>query len=199
MYCVGLTGNIASGKSTVATYFANLGIDVISADKIAKQLTTNTQPAFQGIVNHFGKTALTSTGELDRRYLRQFIFKNPTERLWLEKYLHPLIRKQIEIEIQVATSPYCLIEIPLLTDRTLYPYLNRVLLVEAETEQQITRLTARDNCSKEDTLAILGTQADKHTLHGLADDILTNTGSLVELQKKVSQLHKQYLGYVFEH
>ncbi len=196
MYCVGLTGNIASGKSTVAAYFANLGIDVISADKIAKELTTSAQPAFQGIVNHFGQAILTKTGELDRRYLRQLIFKNPVERIWLEQYLHPMIRKQVEIQALASKSPYCLIEIPLLRDRALYPYLNRVLLVEAETEQQIERLATRDNSSKADALAILATQADAVTLHKLADDILTNSGSLVELQEKVVELHMRYLQVV---
>jgi dephospho-CoA kinase len=192
VYCVGLTGNIASGKSTVAAYFANLGVDVISADKIAKELTTSTQPAFMDILNHFGQAVLTKEGELDRRYLRQLIFKNPAERLWLEQYLHPLIRKQVEIQAQASNSPYCLIEIPLLRDRALYPYLNRVLLVEAETEQQIERLAIRDNSSKADALAILATQADASTLHKLADDILINSGSLEELREKIAGLHMQY-------
>lgn len=198
MYCVGLTGNIASGKSTVAAYFATLGVDVISADAIAKQLTAKTQPALQEIINHFGEAVLTSNGELDRPYLRQLIFKHPEERLWLEKYLHPLIRKQIEALVQVAKSPYCLIEIPLLRDRSLYPYLNRVLLVEAKTDQQIKRLISRDNSSKKESLAILATQANQHTLHKLADDILENTSSLAELQKKVKQLHKLYLDRALE-
>lgn len=192
MYCVGLTGNIASGKSTVATYFAALGIDVISADNIAKELTRKAKPAFKAIHSHFGDAVLTTTGELDRRYLRQIIFQNPAERIWLENQLHPLIRIQIENLTQIVTSPYCIIEIPLLRDRTLYPYLNRILMVEAKPEQQIERLTTRDNCSKEDTLAILATQTDKGILHELADDVLENTGSLKELQKKVMQWHKIY-------
>lgn len=198
MYCIGLTGNIASGKSTVASYFATLGIDVISADIIAKQLTAKNQPAFQEITNHFGKTVVTSAGELDRPYLRQLIFKDAAERLWLEKFLHPLIRKQIEAQVQIAKSPYCIIEIPLLRDGSLYPYLNRILLVEAKTDQQIERLISRDNSSRKDSLAILATQADTHTLHKLADDILENTGSLAELQKKVSHLHQGYLERVLE-
>lgn len=198
MYCVGLTGNIASGKSTVAAYFAALGVDVISADAIAKQITAKTQPALQEIINHFGESVIASTGELDRPYLRQLIFKHPAERVWLENYLHPLIRTQIEAEVQKAKSPYCLIEIPLLRDRSLYTYLNRVLLVEAKTDQQIERLITRDNSSEKESLAILATQADRHALHKLADDILENTGSLAQLQKKVKQLHKLYLVHALE-
>jgi dephospho-CoA kinase len=190
---VGLTGNIASGKSTVASYFAALGIDIISADQVAKRLTQKPQPAFQAIATHFGDAAITTTGELDRRYLRHVIFHHPEERLWLENYLHPLIRQQIEIQANAVTSSYCIIEIPLLTDRSLYPYLKRVLLVEAEKEQQISRLATRDNSSKKDALAILATQANQQRLHELADDILTNTGSLAALQKKVALLHEHYL------
>jgi len=195
VYCVGLTGNIASGKSTVASYFANLGIDVISADKIARELTNKDQPAQQVIVRHFGNAALTQTGELDRRYLRELIFKNPIERRWLENYLHPLIRKEIEHKIQTIKSPYCIIEIPLLRDRKLYPYLQRILLVEAETKQQIARLEKRDQCSEKDTYAILATQPNHQILHELADDIVTNTGSLAVLETNIEKLHACYLQY----
>lgn len=198
MYCVGLTGNIASGKSTVADCFFTLGIEVISADRIAKQLTSKTQPALQDIIQHFGSRVLKSTGELDRRFLRELIFKNASERLWLENYLHPLIRNKIELLIPAAQSPYCLIEIPLLTDRSHYPYLNRVLLVQAEKKQYIERLTARDSCSQEDALAILNTQANTQTLVKLADDILLNNGPLEQLSNKVMRLHQQYLGYILK-
>ena len=193
MYCIGLTGNIASGKSTVAGYFSKLGVTVINADDIAKKLTASKQPAFHEIISHFGQSVLTTTGELDRRHLRQLIFNNSNERLWLEKLLHPLIRNQIEHEIGKITTPYCLIEIPLLTDRFNYPYLNRVLLVQAEPEQQIARFMSRDKGSREDAIAILATQADKNTQLKLADDILINTDSLAELQAGVVVLHNKYM------
>lgn len=197
MYCVGLTGNIASGKSTVAAYFAKLGVGIISADKIAKQLTSEIPVVLEDIVNHFGQTALTSTGELDRHYIRQLIFKSPAERLWLEDYLHPLIREQIKLQIPTIQSAYCIIEIPLLTDRAHYPYLNRVLLVETETEQRSARFTARDHGSKEDMLAILSTQPNQQTLAALADDILNNNGTLIDLKDKIKKLHVKYLRFSF--
>ena len=195
MFCIGLTGPIASGKSTVAKAFSTLGIDVVSADAIAKSLTAKQAPALHPIVAHFGSSVLTSSGELNRRHLRELIFQNPNERLWLEALLHPLIRKQIETEISQTKSPYCVIEIPLLTDRTTYPYLNRVLLVQADPAQQVARCMARDNASKEEVLAILASQTDMNTLIKLADDILLNTGSLAELQDKVASLHANYLYY----
>ena len=197
MYCVGLTGSIASGKSTVAHYFSALNVDVINADEIAKELTSNNQPAFHKIVSHFGQTALTTTGELNRRYLRQLIFGNPQERLWLETLLHPLIRNEIKRKVSKLKTPYCLIEIPLLTDRSKYPYLNRVLLVQAAFEQQIARLITRDISSREDALAILATQSNHDIQLALADDILINTCSLAELQTHVASLHAKYLQYSF--
>lgn len=195
MYCVGLTGNIASGKSTVATYFARLGVDVISADEIAKELTTSKQPAFHEIISHFGESILMPSGELNRRYLRQLIFNDAPKRRWLEKLLHPLIRNRIKDKISHVKTPYCLIEIPLLTDRSHYPYLNRILVVEAEPDQLIARFMARDNATKEEMLAILATQADSGELHALADDILINSGSLTALQDNTMALHVNYLQY----
>lgn len=193
MFCVALAGNIASGKSTVAAEFANYGVNIIKADQIAKDLAAKGQPAFLQIVDHFGESVLTTTGELNRRQLRQIIVDNSEERQWLEKLLHPLIREQIKQEVEKTKSPYCLIEIPLLFDRSQYPWLNRVLLVIAEPEQQIARLMARDNSSREQALAIIATQADEQQHREIADDILINSGTIDHLRKEVAILHNDYL------
>ncbi len=195
MFCVGLTGSIASGKSTVLGFFKSLGAEILSADVIAKALTTKEQPAFKKIVSHFGEDILTSSGELNRRHLRELIFKEPRERLWLENLLHPLIRKEIETKINQFKSPYCLIEIPLLTDKANYPYLNRILVVEASPEQLISRYLARDQGTKEELHAILSTQTNAIDKRFIADDLLMNTDSLLHLQEKVRTLHEQYLQY----
>lgn len=191
MFCVGLTGSIASGKSTVASFFAKLGIDVIYADLIAKKMTQQEYPAFQKIVDHFGQEILTHSGELNRRKLRSIIFNNAAERQWLETLLHPLIRQQILIELNKCTSPYCIIEIPLLADKTAYPYLKRVLLVKAEPAQQITRLVIRDGCTREEALIMLANhETRKNTF---ADDIIMNFGDMEQLEQEVFALHQQYL------
>lgn len=196
MYCVGLTGNIGSGKSTVAGYFESLGIDIISADQVAKELTQSDQPAFQDILKHFGPSVLQSNGELNRSYLRQLIFNHEPHRLWLERLLHPMIREMIKHKVTQAKSPYCIIEIPLLTNKANYPYLNRVLLIQSDPKEQIGRFMARDNSTKEDAQAILATQQAHVNIHlALADDLLMNTGTLKALQEKVSALHDQYLQY----
>ena len=194
MYCIGLTGTIASGKSTVAALFATLGIDVINADHIAKALVNRDQPALQDIVNHFGKSVLRVNGELNRRHLRELIVNHPQERLWLEELLHPLIREQIQHSIGHCKSPYCIIEIPLLTDKSNYPYLNRILLVLADHEQQITRIMDRDHSTREQACAILATTfADENKRRLIADDVLVNDETVEALREKVNVLHAQYL------
>ncbi|KTC86800.1 dephospho-CoA kinase [Legionella brunensis] len=193
MYCVGLTGNIASGKSTVATFFKDNGITVISADEVSRELTAPNLPAYEAIHLHFGNSVIKSPGELDRSKLRQIIFTNPNERVWLEQLLHPLIREHIIHLLSVSKSPYTVVEIPLLKDRSIYPYLNRVLVVLADPEEQIRRVMARDKSSREHAQAILTTQPSNLMRQKIADDIVLNNGSLVDLREKIAQLHEKYL------
>lgn len=193
IYCVGLTGNLASGKSTVAQFFAELGIDVINADAIAKQLTQKDSETLASIKTHFGTKVIQEDGQLDRAYLREIIFADPAQRQWLEQLLHPLIRQSIEQQINHCQSEYCIIEIPLHIDKKLYPYLNRVLLITAPIEKQIARVQARDKCSKDQALAILATQPTMDLRIQHADDIINNDGDLESLRTQVQQIHKQYL------
>lgn len=195
MYCVGLTGPIASGKSTVAALFAELGVDLINADQIAKQLTAKDQPALQEIIAHFGPEFLDAYGHLQRRMLRDYIFKHPQQRKWLENLMHPLIRQRIEAHLQIPPKLYYMIEIPLLTDKKMYPYLNRTLLVLANPEIQIQRVMQRDQHSAKQVQKILNAQADNPTYQALADDIIMNTGSIEDLKASVENLHQQYCIY----
>jgi dephospho-CoA kinase len=190
MFCIGLTGTIASGKSTVAKQFEALGIDIINADHIARSLVEPGKPAFQDIVKHFGTSILTDNSTLNRAQLRQRIASNPVERAWLEALLHPLIREQIQLDITQCKSPYCVIEIPLLTDKAAYPYLNRVLLVCAPPEKQIKRLIERDHCTRNDALAMLATtKNDDEKRRAIADEVFVNNGSIKALQNKVIAFH----------
>jgi dephospho-CoA kinase len=193
MYCIGLTGNIASGKSTINQLFKELGVTVISADYAARELTNIHQPALKAIKEHFGLEIINNSGELNRPALREKIFSNPEQRIWLERLLHPLIRQYIRDKIQESDSPYTLVEIPLLNDRAAYPYLNRVLLVIANSQEQIERVMARDHCSRKHAEAILAIQSNEETKRKFADDIIYNDGSLKDLTKKIEILHHQYL------
>ncbi|WP_239005184.1 dephospho-CoA kinase [Legionella sp. MW5194] len=192
MYCVGLTGNIASGKSSAIRCFKRLGIPVVIADDIAREVTAPGQPALRAIQEHFGDTMLHQ-GELNRSKLRQLIFKHPDERQWLETLLHPLIRRQIETRITSFAAPYCVIEIPLLLDRSHYPYLNRILVILSEPERLIERVMTRDQHTREEALAILAAQPDEAARRAIADDLIINEGSIVEFEHKINDLHEKYL------
>ncbi len=193
VYSIGLTGNLASGKTTVAEIFSELGVEVINADTISRSLTTKGTNSYKIIVDHFGSKALLENGELNRRYLREIIFSNEHERLWLENLLHPLIRHQIEIQINNSISPYCVVEIPLLIDKQLYPYLNKVLLITAPQEIQIERVIKRDHCSREQALDILSAQPELAQRLKIADDVIHNDTGYTQLKHSVEQLHSKYL------
>ena len=192
-YCVALTGGAASGKSTVANMFVQLGVNIIDADTIAKQITNTGSDAFIKIIRHFGEDFLTLNGDLDRKLLRQYIIANVDARLWLEQLLHPLIQTNIQTAITQSNESYTIIEIPLLRQKTNYPYLNRVLWVRAPTEIQCQRLMEREHYSLEEAIAFLKIQIDNETYQAIADDILDTDQPIQSLQQQVYALHTQYL------
>ncbi|KTD68137.1 dephospho-CoA kinase [Legionella steelei] len=193
VYCVGLTGDIASGKTTVAELFSKLGVEVIHADKISRELTQKNKNAYRKIIEHYGHKVLKEDDELDRGKLREIIFSNHKERQWLEQLLHPLIRQEIKQRVDTCITPYCVIEIPLLITKQAYPYINRTLLVCAPEETQISRLMQRDQSSKEQAHAILSTQPDIMKRLENADDMIVNDMEIEQLAKKVIDLHILYL------
>lgn len=193
VYCIGLTGNIASGKSTVAGFFRELGIQVLNADQISRQLTVPGTYSYKQIAHRYGSSVIGADHQLDRKKLRAIIFADIQERLWLEQLLHPQIRKQIAQEVALCTTPYCVIEIPLLMDKKHYPYLNRVLLVLSPIEVQIQRIISRDQCTEEQARAIIAAQPAVEHRKGIADDILVNEGDLEYLKREVLKLHQHYL------
>ena len=193
MFCIGLTGTIGSGKSTAAGFFKDLGIFIVNADAISKDLSRMGAPAYFPIVGLFGEEALQVDGELNRKFIRERIFQDPNLRQALEGLLHPMIRKGILTAIEKSKSAYTIIEIPLLTDKSHYPYLDRVLLVQMDKALQIQRVITRDKISPSQALDILNFQANAETLQRLADDRIINDGSLEALQLQVKKLHIQYL------
>ena len=193
-FCVGLTGSIASGKSTVARFFSELGIAIISADLISRKSTEKGTSNYQKIVTHFGPTIINKEDrQLNRRRLREIIFSNPHEKTWLEQLLHPMIRQEIAKQVTESTSQYCIVEIPLLIDKKNYPYVNRILVVTSPLETQIERIINRDKCTKEQALAIIANQATLSQRLEHADDLLTNDSDTGQLKQNVEQLHYKYL------
>ena len=160
-YIVALTGGIGSGKSTVANAFANLGINVIDADIIARQVVEPGAPALHAIADHFGANMIAADGTLQRRALRERIFANPEEKNWLNALLHPLIQQETQHQIQQATSPYVLWVVPLLVENSLYKKANRVLVVDVSPETQLKRTMQRDDVTREHVEQILAAQATR--------------------------------------
>lgn len=195
VFCVGLTGGIASGKSTVAELFFDLGIQIINADKISKELTAKDQLAYQEIVSRYSTEILDNDQELNRRGLRTIIFSDPKERHWLEQLLHPLIRQKIKETVAASATSYCMVEIPLLIEKKNYPFINRILLIDASDEIRITRIMHRDQCNKEQALAILTSQPNIKLRLKEADDLLINDLGYLELKTAVSKLHQKYLQF----
>lgn len=193
MFCVALTGSVASGKSTAIDYFKKLGIHTISADAISRTLTKANSPLLHQITAHFGEHILLSSKELDRKQLRRRILQNADEKSWLEALLHPAIRQAIQEEIQHASSPYCVIEIPLLYDKKSAPYIDRILLITASRALQITRTMQRDGCSFEDALALLNAQKNLEKQHLIADDRIENCGSIEAFHQELLAVHQLYL------
>ena len=180
--CIGITGGIASGKSTITQYYAQKGFDVFSADLVAKQLTAKSQPALKEIVQHFGEKVLKEDHEINRAYLREIIFQNLAEKQWLEKLLHPKIRQELHKLVKQSSNQNIVIEIPLLTNRKDYPYINHVIFIDTPLAQQIQRIMQRDQCSQEAALNIIKNQPTKDVYMAVADEIINNDGDLEKLR-----------------
>jgi dephospho-CoA kinase len=190
---IGLTGGIASGKSAVTQRFAELGVPVIDADVASRTVVEPGTPGLAQVVERFGAGVLAN-GRLDRRALRELIFKDSSLRQALDAILHPLIRAEMEREAARAQAPYVVMAIPLLVEGgSAAKRVDRVLVVDADETLQIQRLQARDGSSAEQARAILGAQASRAARLAEADDVLLNSGTVAELRQAVDRLHEQYL------
>ena len=190
---IALTGGIASGKSTVANLFAELGVPLIDTDVIARQIVEPGQPALAQIVATFGPDVLDADGRLDRRRMRERIFSDPAAKQRLEAILHPAIRAEMERQSREAGGPYQVLVIPLLTEGKRRDHVDRVLLVDVPEELQIQRLMMRDGVTHEQAAASLNAQATRAERLAVADDVVRNTGRVDELRDEVAKLHEKYL------
>lgn len=195
-FIVGLTGGIASGKSTVAAQFAALGIPVIDTDLLARTLVQPGQEALNEIVAHFGAPALQGDGQLNRAWLRQRIFSSAHERAALNAIMHPRIHAQVVTQLAALkpeNTSYAMIVIPLLIETQSYdPLLDRVLLVDLTEREQLKRLMQRDGVSQAQAEATLKAQATRAQRLQRADDILDNNAPIETLAARVAHLHHTY-------
>lgn len=190
---IGLTGGIGSGKTTVANLFAKYGIDLIDADIIAREVVAPNTQGLNAIVNKLGHSILLNDGTLDRSQLRAAIFSDPSLKDWLNQLLHPLIREKMLADIKQATSPYCLLIVPLMVENNLQTMTDRLLVVDVDQQTQIMRTQQRDNVSLEQIKSILSSQASRQQRLDAADDIICNNGDDQALLTQVKHLHQQYL------
>jgi dephospho-CoA kinase len=190
---IGLTGGIASGKSTVARRFSELEVPVIDADESSRSVVAPGQPGLGQVVAAFGAGLLTADGELDRRALRRLVFADPLKRQELERILHPLIRADMERRAQDAVGPYLVLAIPLLVEGGGRNRVDRILVVDAPEAIQLDRLVARDSVGIDEARAILAAQSNRTDRLQAADDVLVNTGTVPELRQEVDRLHQRYL------
>ena len=189
---VGLTGGIASGKSTVAGLFSVLGVPLIDTDQIAREVVQPGSSVLAAIVARFGPQVLQADGSLDRRQLRTLVFADDRARADLEALTHPAIAHETQLRSNAATGPYLLIAVPLLAEKQLAHRYDRVLVVDCDRSLQWQRLTLRDRISPQQAEAMLAAQAGREQRLAIADDVIVNNGSLTELIPQVETLHRRY-------
>ncbi|MBE8566990.1 dephospho-CoA kinase [Vibrio splendidus] len=191
---IGLSGGIASGKTTVANLFnEHFNIDIVDADIVAREVVAVGSDGLKQITDHFGEAILLEDGALNRSKLRELIFSDPTEKQWLNDLLHPMIRNKIDSDLSKVTSPYGLLVAPLLVENQMQSMADRVLIVDVPTEVQIERTMSRDNVSREQVASILKSQASREQRLAVADDVIKNHTKNQELLPQITDLHQKYL------
>lgn len=196
MYIVAITGGIGSGKTTIANQFAELGIDIVDADVIAREVVEPGTPALAAITTQFGPEMLDPQGQLDRRRLRERVFSDPDAKAWLNGLLHPLIRQEMLRQCANVRSPYCLLVVPLLVENKLTGLANRVLVIDVDEATQIERTCRRDGVSRAQAEAILAAQASRAERLAAADDVLDNQNDAAEaIKRRILALHETYMAF----
>ncbi|MBC8026307.1 MAG: dephospho-CoA kinase, partial [Steroidobacteraceae bacterium] len=190
---VGLTGGIACGKTTVANFFAALGVPIIDTDLLAREVVALGSALLPRIAEHFGPEILAADGGIDRRMLRERVFADAAERGWLEELTHPAIRALTDERSAAARGPYSIVAIPLLVETQGAERFSRVLVVDCEPESQIARVQARDGITRDAAMRMLAAQVSRATRLAAAHDIIRNDGDLAALRDQVEKLHRTYL------
>lgn len=193
MLTIGLTGGIASGKSLAADAFAALGVPVLNADAVAREVVAPGSAGLQQIRERFGAGFLTPAGELDRRKMREHVFADGAARRALEAITHPLIRARLLQWRDAQRAPYCVLDVPILVESGLAAIVDRILVVDAPPTLQAQRLMARDGIGEDLAQRMLAAQASREQRLARADDVILNAGPPQAVRDGVAQLHAFYL------
>lgn len=190
---IGLTGGIASGKTTVSDIFRSLGAPVIDADETTRRITRRGEQAYKEIVSLFGDEILNKDGDLKRDRIKEIIFRDRDMKNKLEGIIHPKVQNDMEAQIASSDYPYCILSIPLLLESGADYRLDRILVIDIPEDKQLERTVKRDGIPEELALSIIRSQADRKQRISAADDVIKNTGDLKHLEKQVKILHQKYL------
>ena len=191
---VGLTGGIGSGKSAAGKYFVELGIDIIDADDISKNILDENIKAKELFIKNFGDKFLDKNNNIDRDLLRSEIFVNEEKKNILESIIHPIVREEITKFINQSDSIYKLIMVPLIYETNSQDFYDKIIVVDCNEENQILRASERDNKSKENIINIIKNQASRENRNSIADEIILNDSTLDNLRNQVIRVHQKLLG-----
>ena len=191
---VGLTGGIGSGKSVAGDFFIELGIDVIDADHVSKNILDDNESAKQLFLEYFGEKFIDKNNNVDRALLRDEIFKNEDKKEALESIIHPLVREEIFTFIENSNSVYKIIMVPLIYETNSQDFYDKIVVVDCKEENQIIRASKRDNKTKNDIINIIKNQASSDERMSIADEVIKNDSSLDDLKKQVIKVHQKLLG-----
>lgn len=194
-WIVGLTGGIGSGKTLASNAFAALGVPVIDTDLISHALTGPNGLAIDAIHRAFGDSLFDGAGQLDRAKMRELVFKDPIQRKTLESILHPLIAQVALASIsQHSNAPYVILAVPLLAESSEWQKrCDRILVIDCEVETQINRVMKRSGLSREQTQAIIMSQASREARKAIANEVIVNESTPEYVIQQVTRLHDFYL------
>ena len=189
---IGLTGGIASGKTHVANLFIKLGVPLLEADEVAREVVAPPSPALAEIATTFGADMLNADGTLNRRALRDVVFADPAALKRLEVITHPAIRARVTAWRAAQTAPYCIYSAAILIEAGMAALVDRVLVVDAPEDVQLRRLTARDGSNEAQARQMIATQASRSLRLGRADDVIDNRDETRRVEAQVARLHRHY-------
>ena len=191
MFVVGLTGGIGSGKSAATSIFEELGIDVVDADLASREAVMPGSNALMKIHERFGDDILLEDKTLNRGKLREIIFDNSEEKIWLEQLLHPEIRDIIQFKLKSSTSDYVILVSPLLFETDQYDFCDLTILIDTSESSQIARTSKRDEVTEDSVKKIIQTQMSRENKLKLANIVINNDNTLEDLKKNVEKIHKR--------
>ena len=191
---IGLTGGIGSGKSVVGNFFTELGIDVIDADLISRNILDSNKKARKLFVKSFGNEFIDKKGNVNREQLRTIIFDDKEKKMSLESIIHPLVREEIINFTEQSKSIYKIVMVPLIYETQSSNFYEKIIVIDCDEQEQIVRASKRDGKSKENILSIIKTQASRNERNSIADFIILNDSSIEDLRLKVIQIHQKLLG-----